>query len=258
MERMKRVERKRLDELLVDQGLCVNRTQAKAYILAGQVRLDTERLDKANKLLPLNSNLTVLKPMKYVGRGGLKMENFLETSKIEVSGLRILDLGASTGGFTDCLLQKGVREATCLDVGHGQLHYKLRNDHRVSNFEKLNVRNLSPAEIPGSPFPLVVMDLSFISLKKVLRRAWNFVEENGKLITLVKPQFECTRKEASEAKGVIRNPEIQTRVKQEILSFVSKHLKKSKLLFHTDALPRGTDGNLEFFVAWEKGKTEFN
>lgn len=249
---MKKVDRKRLDELLVEKGLCETRTQAKAYILAGQVRSGTEKLDKANKLLPLQTHLTILKPMKYVGRGGLKMENFIESSKIDPHGLRVLDLGASTGGFTDCLLQKGAKQATCVDVGHGQLHYKLRSDSRVRNFEKLNLRHLSPSQIPDSPFPLVVIDLSFISLRKVLLQAWKFVAQEGKLIALVKPQFECTRREASENKGVIRDAKVQSRVKEEIIVYVAEQLENSKLLENADAIPRGADGNLEFFVAWEK------
>ena len=244
--------KKRLDEILVQKKLCESRTQAKALILAGKVWLGTERLDKASKLLDPSLEIFLKESQKYVGRGGLKMENFLKASKINPEGLKILDLGASTGGFTDCLLQLGAEQATCVDVGHGQLHYKLRTDQRVDNYEKTNLRHLKPEDIPNSPFPMVVMDLSFISLRKVLPQAWEFVKPQGTLISLIKPQFECTREEATEGKGVIRSVETQSRVKNEIIEFARDNMTNSKLFFETVAEPRGTDGNLEFFLAWTK------
>ena len=248
---MKKIRKMRLDELLVEQNHCESRSKAKALILAGQVWKETERLDKASQSLPTDTKLQVKAPLKYVGRGGLKMENFLKETQINPSGLPILDLGASTGGFTDCLLQMGAKQATCVDVGHGQLHYKLRTDPRVQNFEKMNLRHLNQDDLEGAPFPLVVMDLSFISLQKVLPQAWNFVAKSGILISLVKPQFECTRAEATESKGVIRSPETQQRVKDEILAFSLEKLPGCSLLYDLEATPRGTDGNLEFFLAWE-------
>ena len=249
---MKKIRKKRLDELLVLQGHCESRAQAKALILAGQIWQGTERLDKASRSLAVDTQVLVKTPLKYVGRGGLKMENFLTDSHLNPSGMSILDLGASTGGFTDCLLQMGAKQATCVDVGHGQLHYKLRIDKRVQNFEKVNLRHLSKNDIEGAPFPLVVMDLSFISLQKVLPQAWNFVAAEGMLISLVKPQFECTREEASESKGVIRSEETHARVKKEILAFSKENLSGSFLLHEKEAKPRGSDGNLEFFFAWKK------
>ncbi len=245
-----------MDELLVDRGLCETRTQAKALILAGQVWSGTQRLDKAGKLISATTEITLKSPIKYVGRGGLKMENFLKESNLDPSGMRVLDLGASTGGFTDCLLQHGAREALCVDVGHGQLHYKLRTDARVRNFEKLNLRHLKPEDLENSPFPLVVMDLSFISLRKVLVRAWQFVAPEGKLVALIKPQFECSREEASEGKGVIRSEEIRNRIKNEIIEFARENLYESTIFFETEAKPKGTDGNLEFFVGWKRSKAE--
>ena len=180
------------------------------------------------------------------------MQNFLKKAKIEVEGLDILDLGASTGGFTDCLLQKGAVSATCIDVGHGQLHYKLRTDSRVCNLEKTNLRNLEPENIKGSPFSLVVMDLSFISLTKVLHKAWEFVRRGGTLIALVKPQFECLKEEADRGRGVIKDPEIQNRTLSEIIEFSLSHLSSSSLITQQEASPRGTDGNREFFLALRK------
>ena len=132
----------RADELLLRQKLCESRNQAKTLVMAGQVMMGTEKIDKPSRLLPEYSILSLLQPPKYVGRGGLKMENFLEESGIRVDKMHILDIGASTGGFTDCLLQKGATNATCIDVGRGQLHYRLRTDKRVKNFEKTNIRKV--------------------------------------------------------------------------------------------------------------------
>lgn len=242
----------RADELLVANGACDSRTRAQALILAGKVKWGTERIDKASRLIPAGSLLTVEKPIPYVGRGGLKMENFLKGSGWDISGLSILDLGASTGGFTDCLLQLGASNATCVDVGHGQLHYKLRTDSRVTNLEKTNLRDLLPQNLPLSSYPLIVMDLSFISLRKVLNNAWNFLCPEGKLLALVKPQFECTKEEADRGKGVIRDSAVQERVINEVINFARLHLENSSLIAQSLAKPHGTDGNLEFFLGWEK------
>ena len=249
---MKKAGRKRADELVVSLGLCESRTQAQAYILAGKVRMGTERIDKSSRLLPADSILSLEESQPFVGRGGLKMQNFLKDAKIDVKGLDILDLGASTGGFTDCLLQKGAVSATCIDVGHGQLHYKLRTDSRVTNLEKTNLRHLTEDSLPQPSFELVVMDLSFISLRKVLPQAWSFVNEGGRLIALVKPQFECARKEADQGRGVISDPQIQQRTLREIKGFAQSELVGSELFAQTESSPRGADGNLEFFLGWSR------
>ena len=205
--KMKKSSKKRLDEVLVHRGLCESRSQAKVLILAGQVWQGTERLDKASKLIPPEMDIYLKTPMKYVGRGGLKMENFLNDSKIDPSGLKILDLGASTGGFTDCLLQKGAKQATCIDVGHGQLHYKLRSDPRVKNFEKINIRSLQQNDVEDAPYPLVVMDLSFISLQKVLVQSWDFCSRRWKARGLGQTSIRMHKEEASVGKGIIRSME---------------------------------------------------
>ncbi len=243
----------RADELLLHLGLCENRSRAQALILAGKVKHGTERVDKASRTFSRDTQLTVETPLPYVGRGGLKMENFLSFSKLEVEGLHILDLGASTGGFTDCLLQKGAARATCVDVGHGQLHYKLRIDERVTNFEKTNLRNLDSSLLPLPHYPLVVMDLSFISLRKVLQRAWELVSEQGKLVALIKPQFECQKQEADRTKGVIKDNAIRHRILGEIDSHMRTECPDATLLHQVEAKPSGTDGNVEFFCCWEKG-----
>jgi len=242
----------RADELLVHLGLCENRTRAQALIMAGQVKHGTERVDKASRTFSNDTQLSVLTPMPYVGRGGLKMQHFLASSKIPVNGLHILDLGASTGGFTDCLLQKGASLATCVDVGHGQLHYKLRTDDRVTNFEKTNLRNLQPGDLPLPCYPLVVMDLSFISLKKVLANAWQFVAGGGHLIALVKPQFECLKEEADRTRGVIKDESIHLRVLAEIKSTMEEIDRTATLIQEVESQPRGNDGNKEYFYCWKK------
>ena len=249
---MKKIGKIRADELVLLLGLCESRTQAQACIMAGQVRLGTEKIDKASKLIGKDSKLTLVNPPAYVGRGGLKLESFLEKHPIPIQEIDILDLGASTGGFTDCLLQKGARTATCVDVGRAQLHYKLRSDPRVINYEKTNLRNLSKEKLTHYPFSIIVMDLSFISLTKVLVRAWSFLSTGGTLITLVKPQFECVKEEADRGRGIIRDSLIHQRVLKEISLFASQNLKDSELIAQEEAIPKGTDGNTEFFLAWKK------
>ena len=251
---MKKVGKIRADELVVKLGLCESRTQAQASILAGQVRMGTEKIDKASRMLSQESLLTIKRPPPYVGRGGLKMESFFKQFPLSVQGLDILDLGASTGGFSDFLLQQGAQSATCVDVGHGQLHYKLRTNPKVTNLEKTNLRHLTPEKLPLSPFPLVVMDLSFISLSKVLVRAWSFLSTGGSMIALVKPQFECTKMEADRGHGIIRDQSIQQRVLKEISEFANDYLTDSELYAQTESSPKGTDGNLEYFLAWKKSE----
>ena len=248
----KKLKKIRADELLLKNKLCESRTQAKALIMAGQVRSGSERIDKPSRLLREDSDLSILRPLKFVGRGGLKMENFLLESNFDVKNLHILDIGASTGGFTDCLLQKGASLATCVDVGHGQLHYRLRTDPRVKNLEKTNIRELMPEDLEDSPFLFIVMDLSFISLRKALPHAWNFLANNGIICCLVKPQFECTKKEADMGKGIIRDEAIRDRILNEMKSFADENLRDSKIIFETKARPEGTDGNQEFFLSWQK------
>jgi len=242
----------RADELLVSLGLVESRTKAQACILAGQVWQESERIKKSSQLLPANENLRIDQPLRYVGRGGLKMEGFLRDSKWSVKGVDFLDLGASTGGFTDCLLQHGANSATCVDVGRGQLHYRLRTDPRVKNFEQTNLRTLDAKELPLPSYSLIVMDLSFISLRKVLQKAWELLQGDGYLAALIKPQFECTKAEADLGRGVIKSAEIHSRVLEEINQFAQDKLLGSKKIYQGEALPRGNEGNKEFFLGWKK------
>lgn len=242
----------RADELLVSLGLAESRAKAKALVMSGKVRLGTERVDKPGRLLPEDTPLTVDTPPPYVSRGGEKLRGFLDHFPLSVEGLHVLDLGASTGGFTDCLLQVGAAGATCVDVGRAQLHDKLRRDPRVLNLEKTNVRHLSPGDLPLPAYPVIVMDLSFISLSKVLPAAWNFLEPEGHLIALVKPQFEATKQEADAGKGIIKDSAVHTRVLEETKTFAATHLPQSSLFAECESPIRGTNGNLEFFLAWRK------
>ena len=242
----------RADELMVLHKLAESRTKAQACILAGQVTWKDAKIEKSSQLLPPDAKLSLKTQMPYVGRGGLKMENFLLASKWPVEGVDFLDLGASTGGFTDCLLQKGAGSATCVDVGRGQLHYKLRIDDRVTNLEKVNLKSLTIKDLPHSQYSLVVMDLSFISLRKVLIQAWQFLEDNGYLAALVKPQFECKKEEADRGQGIIKDKNIHHRVLKEIKQHASDQLPGSSLVIETQASPSGNDGNTEFFLGWRK------
>jgi 23S rRNA (cytidine1920-2'-O)/16S rRNA (cytidine1409-2'-O)-methyltransferase len=238
----------RLDELVVAQGLADTRSRAKALILAGKVLLGTERLDKPGRTLPVDAPITVESPPRFVSRGGEKLEGFLDQFKIDVTGLRHLDVGASTGGFTDCCLQRGTISATCVDVGRAQMHHKLILDERVTNIEKTNARHLQPGDLPYDDYPLIVMDLSFISLTKVLPAVWQFMAPDGRLIALVKPQFEAEKKEVDAGKGIIRDEAIHARILEGIKAFALAELPGAELIGTMDSPIKGTDGNREFLM----------
>ena len=243
----------RADELLVMRGLAPSRSQAQALIMGGKVRTGPDAVvDKAGRALPEDTELFVEAPPKYVSRGGLKMEGALAAFAIDPAGLHCLDVGASTGGFTDCLLQHGAVDVTCVDVGHGQLHMKLRDDPRVANFEKVNGRELGSAGLPRASYDLVVADLSFISLTKVLPSMWSQVAPGGRLITLIKPQFECSRAEADKGRGIIRDAAVHERVIGEIRDFIARELAGAELLGTADSPITGGDGNREFLIAVRK------
>ena len=245
---MAKSPKQRLDELLLAKGLADSRSQAKALILAGKVKLGTERLDKPGRSFPQDSELTVEAPPRFVSRGGEKLEGFLDRFDISVQGLPILDVGASTGGFTDCCLQRGAISATCVDVGRAQMHNKLIQDDRVTNLEKTNARHLQPGDLPQPTYPRVVMDLSFISLTKVLPAVWQFIEPGGCLIALVKPQFEAEKNEVDAGRGIIRDEAIHERVLATIQNFALRELPGAELIGTMDSPIKGTDGNREFLL----------
>mgnify|MGYP001055804314 CR=1 FL=1 len=245
---MPKVSKLRLDELLVAKGLADSRSQAKALILAGKVKLGTERIDKPGRSLPEDSKVWVEAPPRFVSRGGEKLEGFLEHFNISMEGQDLLDVGASTGGFTDCSLQRGALSATCVDVGRAQMHNKLIQDERVTNLEKTNARHLQAGDLPRDSYPRIVMDLSFISLTKVLPAVWPFLAPGGCLIALVKPQFEAEKHEVDAGRGIIRDEAIHERVLAQIKEFGLSQLPGSELIGTMDSPIKGTDGNREFLM----------
>jgi len=241
--------KQRLDELLVARGLSPTRAQAKALIMSGRVRHGTERLDKPGKEFPDDFELSVDQPPRFVSRGGEKLAAYLEQFPVELTGVHLLDVGASTGGFTDCALQAGAASATCVDVGHGQLHEKLRRDPRVTSLEKVNARHLKAGDLPRASYDCVVMDLSFISLKSVLPAAWPFLRPGGTLIALVKPQFEAGRAEADKGQGIIRDDAVRARVLAEVRDFALRELPGAALLGEMECPVHGADGNREYLLS---------
>ena len=244
--------KQRLDELLVARGLAPSRSQAKALIMSGRVLHGTERLDKPGKEYPADIELIVEQPPRFVSRGGEKLTGFLEKFPIDLHGAHLLDVGASTGGFTDCALQAGAADAVCVDVGRAQLHAKLRADPRVTNLEQINARHLKPGDLPRSDFDAVVMDLSFISLKAVLPAVWPFLKPSGTLIALVKPQFEAGKAEVDKGRGVIRDAAVQDAVLADITAFALASLPGAQLVGSMDSPITGTDGNREFLLGLRK------
>ena len=238
----------RLDELLVRRGLAASRAQAKALIMAGRVVRGTERLDKPGREYPDDILLTLEQPPRFVSRGGEKLAAFLAQFGVDFRGAHVLDVGASTGGFTDCALQAGATDVTCVDVGRGQLHARIRADPRVTNLERVNARQLRPGDLPRPAYDAVVMDLSFISLKSVLPAVWGFLRPGGVLIALVKPQFEAGKREADKGRGVIRDPAVQAAVLADVTAFAVADLPGAALLGSMESPLTGADGNREFLL----------
>ena len=240
----------RLDQALVEHGLCDSRERAKRLVLAGQVRINGQTARKPSDAVKPGDGLTIDAPEKFVSRGGHKLEHALEQFKLDVTGLTALDLGASTGGFTDCLLQRGAARVFAVDVGQGQLAWKLRRDDRVVVMEKTNARHLNPAQFP-MPADLAVIDCSFISLKKILPPAVPLLKPDGKIVALIKPQFEAGKAEADKGRGVITDTAVHGRVLAELQAFVGaqaglcwRGVVESPLL--------GPAGNKEFLALIEK------
>ena len=239
----------RADELLLKLALAPSRSMAQALILAGKVRSGPDAVvNKPSQSFPEDAILTVDQPPRFVSRGGEKIEGALEHFKILVDGLHGLDVGASTGGFTDCLLQRGVVSMTCVDVGTAQLHSKLRNDPRIRNIEKFNARELNAVELPHLTYGIVVMDLSFISLGLILPIAWQRVAPGGHLVALIKPQFEATKAEADKGRGIIKDPVIHARV-VDGLTAAAAGLPGAQVLGVILSPIEGGDGNKEFLIA---------
>ncbi len=247
-----KIPRLRLDELLVARGLAPTRAQAKALIMSGRVLRGTERLDKPGKEFPSDLDVVVEQPPRFVSRGGEKLAGALERFAVDLRGAHVLDVGASTGGFTDCALQAGAADVVCVDVGRAQLHAKLLGDPRVTNFEKINARHLTAAQLPRAEYDAIVMDLSFISLRAVLPAVWPLLRAGGTLIALVKPQFEAGKAEVDKGRGVIRDTAVQDAVLAGIRDFALAQLPAARLVGAMDSPITGTDGNREFLLGLRK------
>ena len=237
--------RSRIDVILVERGLFPSREQARAALLAGEVRVSDQVVSKAGQLVDEASPISVAEKQRFVSRGGEKLSGALDAFGLEVSGLRVIDVGASTGGFTDCVLQRGAESVCAVDVGYGQLAWSLRTDPRVAVFERTNIRAADPAEL-GAPFDLAVIDVSFISLRKVLPSLLSLIDaENGQLAALVKPQFEVGKGRVGK-RGVVRDPLLH----QEVLEASASACTEAGLVVRglTFSPIKGPEGNIEFWM----------
>jgi 23S rRNA (cytidine1920-2'-O)/16S rRNA (cytidine1409-2'-O)-methyltransferase len=239
-------KKERLDKLLLERGLVETRAKAQALILAGQVFTNEQRLDKAGQLVAADLPLKIKETMPYVSRGGFKLAAALDHFAVEVADKTCLDVGASTGGFTDCLLQCGAAHVVALDVGYGQLDWKLRNDPRVEVREHVNARYLQPADF-AARFAIVVADVSFISLTKILPALPPLLAAAATLITLIKPQFEVGRAEVGKG-GIVRDEAAQQRVVQEICACAERLGWTVRGVMDSPIL--GMDGNHEFLACF--------
>lgn len=240
--------RMRLDTLVVERGLTSTRARARALVLAGQVRVDDAMRLKAGELVSADARVTLLEPIHpYVGRGGIKLAHALDTFGIMVRDRVVLDIGASTGGFTDVTLRRGAAKVAALDVGHGQLEWKLRQDSRVTVLERINARWLRPDQLPPAfrRVDLVTIDVSFISLALILGVVPPVLAKHGDLITLVKPQFEAGRAEVGK-RGVITDPAVHTRVVNEVIAAADGVGLKQVAV--TPSPISGAEGNKEFLL----------
>ena len=235
----------RLDQLLVARGLCESREKAQRAIMAGDVTIGERVVDKPGTKVAEDAVLAVKAPPRFVGRGGLKLEAALAAFGIDPVGRTCLDIGASTGGFTDCLLQHGAAKVWAIDVGHSQLDWKIRSDPRVIVREKLNARHLTRADIPD-PIDVCVIDVSFISLTLILPPAFELLTPSGVIVALIKPQFELRREDVAKG-GVVRDPALHERAVEKVREFVGASLRREwRGVIESPIL--GGEGNKEFLA----------
>lgn len=241
--------KERLDVLLVKRGLAVSREKAKAVIMAGNVYVENQKEDKAGTMFQDTVNIEVRgSTLKYVSRGGLKLEKAMTHFGVTLKDKICMDVGSSTGGFTDCMLQNGAVKVFAIDVGHGQLDWKLRNDERVVCMEKTNIRYVVPEDL-GEAADFSSIDVSFISLTKVLLPVYHLLKEDGEVVCLIKPQFEAGREKVGK-KGVVRDPEVHKEVIEKVISYgqsigyAALHLEYSPI--------KGPEGNIEYLLHLKK------
>ena len=237
--------KKRLDVLIFDKGLCESREKAKAVIMAGLVYVNNQKADKCGSTYEEDVNLEVRGPaLRYVSRGGLKLEKALANFPINLDGVVSMDIGASTGGFTDCMLQNGAKKVYSIDVGYGQLAWKLRNDERVVNMERTNFRKVTP-EMIDDPIDFFSVDVSFISLKLILPVVRPLLSQKGEGVCLIKPQFEAGREKVGK-KGVVRDKSVHAEVIENIRNFA---LESGFDVLGLDFSPvKGPEGNIEYLI----------
>ena len=245
------MKRERIDKLLVERGLADSRSKAQAMVMAGVVLVDEQRVEKPSHQFDANSSIRIKgsedPTARYVGRGGLKLEAALRGFQIDVTGFNCIDVGASTGGFTDCLLQNGARKVVAIDVGHNQIDWRLRNDPRVEVREGVNARYLKREDFPEL-FDLAVMDVSFISATKVLPAIVPLMVAGGAIVTLIKPQFEVGRGEVGGG-GIVRDPAKRLRAVEEVNNFAKTiGLEVVKVIESPIA---GAEGNVEYLAFYK-------
>ena len=242
---MEKIHKERLDVLLVKRGLAETREKAKTTLMAGLVLVNGQKIDKAGTMVKEDAELRVLgDAIPYVSRGGLKLEKAMETFNINMEGKVVADIGASTGGFTDCALQRGAAKVFAIDVGYGQLAWKLRSDSRVVNMERTNIRYVRPEDI-GELLDFASIDVAFISLTKVLEPAKALLKDTGEIVALIKPQFEAGRGNVGK-KGVVRDPEVHRSVIHAVIDY-SREIGFSPVGLTFSPI-KGPEGNIEYLV----------
>mgnify|MGYP000137865880 CR=1 FL=1 len=244
--------KKRLDMMLVERALAPSREKAKAYIMSGDVYVNGQKEDKAGTMFQETVKIEVRgNTLPYVSRGGLKLEKAMTHFSISLDGMVCMDIGASTGGFTDCMLQNGAKKVYSVDVGYGQFAWKLRQDPRVVCMEKTNIRYVTPEDI-DDVLDFASVDVSFISLTKVLPAAYALLKDGGQMVCLIKPQFEAGREKVGK-KGVVRDKAVHEEVIERIITFA---LENGFSVHHLEYSPiKGPEGNIEYLVHIQKSET---
>jgi len=244
------MKKERLDKIMLDRGLVKSRERAKALIMAGSVLVEGQTAPKAGQLTDINADISLKdNDIPYVSRGGLKLQAALDSFGIDPSGRIVMDIGCSTGGFTDCVLQRGASKVYAVDVGYGQIDWSLRTDKRVILLEKTNIRHLEKERIP-EPVSLIVIDVSFISLTQVLPKALDFLDADGEIAALVKPQFEAGRDQVGKG-GIIRDESVRLSALNRIAAFAET--SGFRVVSTTQSPLPGQKGNIEYFIHLKRG-----
>jgi 23S rRNA (cytidine1920-2'-O)/16S rRNA (cytidine1409-2'-O)-methyltransferase len=238
----------RIDQTLVERGFFESRERAQRAVMAGEVRVGEQLITKPAAMIETDATVSIAESPQFVGRGATKLSGALDFFNIDAAGKVALDIGASTGGFTDCLLQRGAAKVFAVDVGRGQLAWKIRNDPRVVVLEKINARFLPRQEVP-EPVDLCVIDVSFISLTLILPRAFELITPDGVVLALIKPQFELQAKDVGRG-GIVREPALHEKAQEKIVTFVKE--AGYRVVGLVPSSITGTDGNQEFFICIRK------